>query len=103
MASEFLKLAVSVDRVIDQRDQRLPTRTVGQPGQLLVRLRRELFQVGLVAATVFVVGVGLPGGSEAAAYTRFWLVLAGGSWALLGAFIQWMAQRHSAAAQNSSA
>jgi len=65
---------------------------------LIVRLRPELFQVGLVTAVVFVVGVGLPGGSEAAAYSRFWLILAGGLWALLGATLQWLAQRRRVAA-----
>ena len=45
---------------------------------MLVRLRQDLFQVGLTCAVVFVVGVGLPGGSEQAAYGRFWLILLGG-------------------------
>lgn len=60
---------------------------------LIVRLRPVLFQAGMVAATVFVVGVGLPGGSEAAAFPRFWLILAGSLWALVGAIIQWRLQR----------
>jgi len=45
--------------------------------------------VGLTAAVVFTVGVGLPGGSVGAAGTRFWLMLGGGAWALLGALLQW--------------
>jgi hypothetical protein len=71
----------------------VPLVAVGVSACLIVRLRPELFQVGLVTAVVFVVGVGLPGGSEAAAYSRFWLILAGGLWALFGAVLQWLAQR----------
>ncbi|MDA4118437.1 MAG: FUSC family protein [Thaumarchaeota archaeon] len=55
---------------------------------MAVRVGSGLELVGLTAAVVFTVGVGLPGGSIAAAGTRFWLMLAGGAWALLGALLQ---------------
>lgn len=72
----------------------VPLVALGVAVGLLVRVRKDMFQLGFFAATVFVVGVGLPGGSEAAAYSRFWLLLAGGLWALSGAVLQWLAQRH---------
>jgi Fusaric acid resistance protein-like len=71
----------------------VPLVAAGAFAALIIRLRRDLFQMGLTSATVFVVGVGLPGGSYAAAYARFWLVLVGGGWALFGAILQWLAQR----------
>lgn len=70
---------------------------------LMIRLRRGLYLVGVVASTVFVVAVGLPGGSEAAAFSRFWLVLVGGLWALLGAVLQWLAQRRRSASATQTA
>jgi hypothetical protein len=76
----------------------VPLVAVGVSLCLVLRLRPALFQVGLVMALVFVVGVGLPGGSEASAYLRFWLILAGGLWALFGATLQWIAQRRKAVA-----
>ncbi|MGA2665413.1 MAG: FUSC family protein [Nitrososphaerales archaeon] len=80
----------------------VPLVAAGVSACLIVRLRPDLFQVGVVTAVVFVVGVGLPGGSEAAAYSRFWLILAGGLWALLGAILQWLAQRRGSGAAPAS-
>jgi len=60
---------------------------------MTVRLSHGLELVGLTAAVVFTVGVGLPGGSVGAAGTRFWLMLAGGAWALLGGLLQWSLRR----------
>jgi len=55
---------------------------------MVLRVARGFEAIGLIAAVVFAVGVGLPGGSVASAGTRFWLMLAGGAWALLGALLQ---------------
>ena len=46
-----------------------------------------LAQVGTFTAIFFAVGVGLPGGSPAAAEQRLWIALVGAFWALLGAWI----------------
>jgi Fusaric acid resistance protein-like len=45
-----------------------------------------LAQVGTFTAIFFAVGVGLPGGSVAAAWERLWIGLVGAFWGLLGAW-----------------
>ena len=62
---------------------------------MLIRLGPGLESVGPTVAAVFTVGVGLPGGSVEAAGARFWLMLAGGAWALLGGVLQWWLGRAS--------
>ncbi len=47
----------------------------------------RLAQVGTFTAIFFAVGVGLPGGSVAAAEQRLWIAFVGAFWALLGAWI----------------
>jgi len=70
----------------------VPLVALGVSAAMVVRLRPGLEAVGTTAAVVFTVGVGLPGGGVAAAGTRFWLVLGGGIWAVVGALLQLWAQ-----------
>ena len=51
------------------------------------RVIRNMIPIIFVAAIALAVGVGYPGGSVAAALERFWLLLVGGLFGLLGAFV----------------
>jgi hypothetical protein len=54
---------------------------------LLASGNPRLTLVGTLTAISFAVGVGLPGGSVTVAGDRLWLSLAGGLWALFGAWV----------------
>ncbi len=54
---------------------------------LLVGARGGRAQLGLIAAVLLVIAVGLPGGSASAAGIRLGLVVAGSVWGLLGAMV----------------
>lgn len=66
----------------------VPLVAVGVFALMAIRVVSGMDAVGVVASVVFTVGVGLPGGNVAAAGDRFWLMLAGGAWAILGALLQ---------------
>ncbi len=55
---------------------------------LTIRTYQGWSQVGLMAAIIFAVGIGLPGASTAAAVERLWTSMAGALWILLGVGIQ---------------
>jgi uncharacterized membrane protein YgaE (UPF0421/DUF939 family) len=62
---------------------------------LVAGLDPALTQVGTFTAVAYAVGMGLPGGSAAAAGDRLWLFLLGGLWAFLGAWLHWSSKSNS--------
>jgi hypothetical protein len=64
----------------------IPLMGIGVFMALLASGNRKLTLVGTFTAIAFAVGVGLPGASLSVAGERLWLSLAGGLWALLGAW-----------------
>jgi fusaric acid resistance family protein len=65
----------------------IPLMGIGVFVALLASGNPRLTLVGTFTAISFVVGVGLPGGSISVTGDRLWLSLAGGLWALFGAWV----------------
>jgi hypothetical protein len=65
----------------------IPLMGLGVFAALLASGNPRLTLVGTLTAISFAVGVGLPGGSVPVAGDRLWLSLAGGLWALFGAWV----------------
>ena len=79
----------------------IPLVGIGVFGALMVAGRQGWTSVGTFTAIAFAVGVGLPGGSTAAAGQRVWLSLIGALWAFLGASVERALGSHGASAATS--